>query len=142
MTRPQLLVLALSSGLLAASVPVSAQSNTSEPGLHSLFVAAGKQYFGTATETNNFNDAPYLAILNDPNEFGQITPENSQKWEITQPRQGQFVFNNSDMVAAKAKTNKQILRCHTLTWHSQLPSFGLSPFRFSISPSAPAVAHC
>lgn len=131
MTRPKTLILALSSGLLTTSVPVFAQSNTSQSGLHSLFVAAGKQYFGTATETNNFNDAPYLAILNDPKEFGQITPENSQKWEVTQPRQGQFVFTNSDLVAAKAKSNNQILRCHTLTWHSQLPPFGssLSPFQ-------------
>ncbi|KAG7289389.1 Endo-1,4-beta-xylanase 5 [Staphylotrichum longicolle] len=92
-------------------------------GLHSLMVAAGKLYFGTAMDTKNFNDTAYQAISTNQNEFGMFTPENSQKWDATEPQQGQFSFTQADAVAMKVKSNGQLLRCHTLTWHSQLPSF-------------------
>jgi endo-1,4-beta-xylanase len=87
-------------------------------------VAAGKLYFGTAMETNNFDDAPYQAIASNKNEFGMFTPENSQKWEVTEPTQNQFSFTQADRVAERVQSNGQLFRCHTLTWHSQLPSFG------------------
>ncbi len=117
MTLPALLLL---SGLLAS---VSAQS-PSQPGLHSLAVAAGKLFFGTATDTNLFNDTAYMSIVNDQNEFGILVPENSQKWEPTEPQQGDFVFNSPDRVLSLAKRNTQMFRCHTLTWFQQLPTFG------------------
>ncbi|KAK4249853.1 glycoside hydrolase [Corynascus novoguineensis] len=101
----------------------TAQNQTKGDGLHSLMVAAGKLYFGTAMETNNLDDAAYQVIASNKNEFGMITPENSQKWEVTEPTQGEFSFTQADQVAARAKANGQLLRCHTLTWHSQLPSF-------------------
>lgn len=112
-----LLVSAGKSGVSAQATPPGAQ------GLHSLFVAAGKVYFGTAIETNNFNDSAYLAIANNKNEFGMYVPENSQKWGPIQPAPRQFAFASPDAVAAKAKANGQMFRCHTLTWHSQLPTF-------------------
>ncbi|KAK4040190.1 glycoside hydrolase [Parachaetomium inaequale] len=111
--------LLLASGLASSA---AAQNQTSQ-GLHSLMVAAGKLYFGTAMETNNFNDAAYQAISTNKNEFGMFTPENSQKWEVTEPKQGQFSFTQADQVLEKVKSNGQLFRCHTLTWHSQLPSF-------------------
>ncbi|KAK3995575.1 glycoside hydrolase [Cladorrhinum sp. PSN332] len=123
MTPPKALLLALSSLIISTCAQSNTTQQEQEQGLHSLFVAAGKQYFGTATETNNFNDGPYQSILNNANEFGQITPENSQKWEVAQPVPNRFDFANSDLVSAKAKANNQLLRCHTLTWHSQLPPF-------------------
>ena len=112
------------SGLAAGA---AAQNQTQGEGLHSLMVAAGKLYFGTATETGNFNDTAYQAISTNKNEFGIFTPENSQKWEVTESKQGQFSFTQADSVLKKAKSNGQRLRCHTLTWHSQLPSFGEPP---------------
>lgn len=30
--------------------------------------------------SSELTDTPYIAILNNSNEFGQITPENSLKW--------------------------------------------------------------
>ena len=42
-------------------------------------VAAGKQYFGSATDNGELSDAPYVAILSNTSDFGQITPGNSQK---------------------------------------------------------------
>ncbi|KAI8317308.1 Endo-1,4-beta-xylanase 5 [Colletotrichum sp. SAR11_240] len=92
-------------------------------GLHDLAVKNGKLFFGTATDTNLFNDAAYMAVLNRTGEFGLVVPENSQKWDATEKTQGQFTFTNPDAVRAVGVANKQMMRCHALTWHSQLPSF-------------------
>ncbi|KAK1756960.1 glycoside hydrolase superfamily [Echria macrotheca] len=128
----------ISLGLLlvsAATTGVSAQQNKpgsssgtgtqakADQGLNALMVAAGKLYMGTAIETNNFNDAAYMAIANDRNEFGLYVPENSQKWEEIQPAVNTFSFAAPDSIDALAKKNGQMFRCHTLTWHSQLPTF-------------------
>ncbi|KAL2268910.1 hypothetical protein VTJ83DRAFT_3756 [Remersonia thermophila] len=100
------------------------EDTTQQPeGLHALMLSAGKLYFGTATDVGNHNDEKYQAILAHQGEFGIITPENSQKWEVTEPRRNQFVYTTADTVAEKAQDNGHLLRCHTLTWHSQLPPF-------------------
>ena len=52
----------------------------STAGLHTLAKAAGKLYFGTATDNPELTDTAYAAKLNDSKEFGQITPGNSMKW--------------------------------------------------------------
>src|SRR5690348_6405485 len=91
--------------LLGKSAVVGAQGTAGEPGLHSLMVAAGKLFFGTATETNLLNDAGYMSIVNNTNEFGLTVPENSQKWEVTEPTQAKFVFANPDRLFAIAKDN-------------------------------------
>lgn len=105
---------------LLAPAAVSAQ-------LHELAVRAGLQYFGTALREGALNsDAQFAAILRDTREFGQIVPENGQKWESTQPSRGQFTYSQGDITANEAKRNSQFLRCHTLVWHSQLPSWGRS----------------
>ncbi|KAK1770734.1 glycoside hydrolase family 10 protein [Phialemonium atrogriseum] len=109
--------------LVSAGVGVAAQKQNQTQGLHSLFVASGKLFFGTATDTNLFKDVEYLKIANNSNEFGIRVPENSQKWQPTEPKEGTFDFANSDMVALTSRQNGQMLRCHTLTWHSQLPAF-------------------
>lgn len=108
----------LLAGAAAQAGPAPAQ------GLHALAVRAGLQFFGTATDTNNFNDTAYMNVVNNKNEFGILTPENSQKWEPTEPRQGAFVFTNPDQVRSLAVKNTQQFRCHTLTWFEQLPQFG------------------
>ncbi|KAF5021529.1 hypothetical protein F66182_6439 [Fusarium sp. NRRL 66182] len=102
-------------GLLASS-PVSAQ-------LHSLAQAAGLEYFGSAVDNGYLSDAPYKALADDVQEFGQLVPENGQKWDSTEPARDQFTYTGADVVPDLAKKNGQVLRCHALTWHSQLPSW-------------------
>lgn len=98
--------------------------------LHTLAKAKGLQYFGSATDNYEFKgDAPYKAILSDTTEFGQITPGNAQKWAYSEPTQGTFSFAGGDEVADLAEANGQLLRCHTLVWHSQAPDW--SKFRRS-----------
>lgn len=45
------------------------------------------------------------------------------KWQSTEATKGVFTFGGADYLANYAKTNGKILRCHTLIWHSQLPTW-------------------
>ncbi|TQN63882.1 Endo-1,4-beta-xylanase 5 [Colletotrichum shisoi] len=103
-------------GLLALLPGVSAN-------LNELAVASGKKYFGTATDNSELTDAAYVEMLKDSKMFGQITPGNGQKWQFTEKSQGVFSYTSGDEIAALAETNGQLLRCHTLVWHSQLPGW-------------------
>ena len=47
--------------------------------LHGLAKAAGKLYFGTATDKGELNNTQYVKILTNTNEFGQFTPSNGMK---------------------------------------------------------------
>lgn len=113
----------LSLGLLTALTPLQAQAQ-----LHKLAQKAGLLYFGAATDTPGFRErapypqsyAQYDAILKDPNEFGQTTPTNGQKWLFTEPQPGLFNVTEGDYVANLANRTGKILRCHALVWHSQL----------------------
>lgn len=98
---------------LLVTVVTNVKAQSQAPGLHSLFAASGKLFFGTATDTRLFNDIPYLIIANNSNEFGLRVPENSQKWQPTEPTENKFVFANPDQVAITSRSNGQLLRCHT-----------------------------
>ncbi|KAF6832546.1 putative endo-1,4-beta-xylanase [Colletotrichum plurivorum] len=101
---------------LAVCSPAAAQ-------LNQLAVAAGFKYFGTAVDNPGLNNQAYMNIATNKNEFGQVTPANGQKWDSTERSQGQFSYANGDAVTNRARQAGQILRCHALVWHSQLPSW-------------------
>ncbi|KAJ5715558.1 Glycoside hydrolase superfamily [Penicillium malachiteum] len=103
----------------AATLPQLAQS----AGLDTAAVALGKAYFGTATDNPELTDTAYETQLNNTQDFGQITPGNSQKWDATEPSQNTFTFTNGDVIADLAEANGQKLRCHNLVWYEQLPSW-------------------
>ena len=104
-------------GFLAPSVALAQ--------LNSLAVSAGLKYFGTAVdERHTTDDAAYITIVNNAQEFGQVVPENGQKWQSTEPSQNSFSYTQGDIVPNVAKRNGQVLRCHTLVWYSQLPNWG------------------
>ncbi|KAF2670145.1 glycoside hydrolase [Microthyrium microscopicum] len=92
-------------------------------GLNTAAKAAGKLYFGTAVDNRYLNTGNYTAINSNTADFGQITPANSMKWESTEPQQNKFTYTGGDIIADMAKKNGQLLRCHTLVWHSQLPNW-------------------
>ena len=103
--------------LLASATAVTAQ-------LNDLALSAGLEFFGTAVGEGNIGDEQYMSIATDTSEFGQLTPENGQKWESTEPTRGEFDYSSGDVVPDIAEANGQITRCHTLTWYSQLPGWG------------------
>ncbi|KAM0709539.1 hypothetical protein Q7P35_003578 [Cladosporium inversicolor] len=108
------------SGTIATSSNIRRQA---EQGLNTAAKAFGKLYFGSATDNNELTDSEYVAILSDSNEFGQITPGNSMKWDTIEPSRGTFNYANGDTIADLAEKNGQLLRCHTLVWYNQLPSW-------------------
>ncbi|KIK59612.1 glycoside hydrolase family 10 protein [Collybiopsis luxurians FD-317 M1] len=90
---------------------------------NALARAAGKLYFGTATDNNELSDSAYVAILSDNTYFGQLTPANSMKWDATEPQQGAFSFSGGDQIVAQAKAHNQLMRGHNCVWYNQLPSW-------------------
>ncbi|CAI6303014.1 unnamed protein product [Periconia digitata] len=89
--------------------------------LHTKFKAKGKLYFGTEIDQYHLNNQPLLNIAK--NSFGQITNENSLKWDATEGTRGKFTFTNADAVVNWATQNGKYVRGHTLLWHSQLPAW-------------------
>ncbi|KAK4541745.1 hypothetical protein LTR36_007454 [Oleoguttula mirabilis] len=92
-------------------------------GLNTAIVAAGKLYFGTATDNPELTNATYVTELNNTADFGQITPGNSMKWDAIEPERGTYTYTDGDVIADLAKGNGQKLRCHNLVWYNQLPSW-------------------
>jgi len=113
--------------LLCFVLATTAQNITK---LNTAAKAAGKLYFGTATDNPELTDNPYDAILSDPDMFGIITPGNSLKWvsrvhtsrnfihvsmnvfakDATEPAQGQFSFDSGDNITNFIEQNGQRIR--------------------------------
>ncbi|RJE26962.1 hydrolase family 10 [Aspergillus sclerotialis] len=98
-------------------------SQLAHAGLNTAAIARGLKYFGTATDNPELTDAPYVKQLSNTDDFGQLTPGNSQKWDATEPSQNTFTFTNGDKIVDLAASNGQKMRCHNLVWHSQLPNW-------------------
>ncbi|KAF2463541.1 glycoside hydrolase [Lindgomyces ingoldianus] len=86
-------------------------------------MAAGKAYFGSATDNPELADTVYVNGLSNTADFGQITPGNAMKWDTIEPSRGTFSYTNGDAIVSLAQKNGQKLRCHTLVWYSQLPNW-------------------
>ncbi|PPQ91723.1 hypothetical protein CVT25_012864 [Psilocybe cyanescens] len=88
-------------------------TSTSTAGLAVAAKAAGKKYFGSATDNPELTDTAYVAGLSNLNDFMQITPGNSMKWDATEPSRRTFTFTNGDTFCSG----------HNCVWHNQLPNW-------------------
>ncbi|MFC4534972.1 endo-1,4-beta-xylanase [Sphaerisporangium dianthi] len=55
--------------------------------------------------------------------FDSVTPGNALKWDATEPREGEFTFDEADHLVAYAADHGLRFRGHTLAWHSQTPAW-------------------
>ena len=79
-----------------------------------------KDYFkiGVAVNQRNVTNAEQSALI--LREFNSVTCENDMKPEPTEPREGQFNWENADRIANFCRANGIKLRGHCLMWHSQI----------------------
>ncbi|KAH6672337.1 endo-1,4 beta-D-xylanase [Halenospora varia] len=104
---------------LAAASPVVHLNEVGS--LDAAMKSLGKKYWGVAT------DKPLLLNSNNSlitqNYFGQVTPQNSMKWDVTEASPNTFNFANSDNFVSWASEHNKLIRGHNLLWHAQLPNW-------------------
>jgi endo-1,4-beta-xylanase len=66
-------------------------------------------------------DEAYREVL--AADFDSVTPENHLKWEMVHPERGRYDFERADEIIAFAEEHDQVVRGHTLVWHSQNPAW-------------------
>lgn len=81
---------------------------------------AYKDYFtiGVAVNMRNITDPAQIELVK--KNFNSITAENDMKPQSTEPRKGEFNWENADKIADFARQNGIKLRGHCLIWHSQI----------------------
>lgn len=95
--------------------------NGAKCSLDAVFKAHGKKYIGVATDQGLLSKGANAQIIID--NFGQVTPENSMKWDATEGTQNTFTLTGANALVDWATTNKKLIRGHTTVWHSQLPTW-------------------
>ncbi|KAI5856215.1 glycoside hydrolase family 10 protein [Durotheca rogersii] len=111
-----------SSSASPSATPSSSPGNGgSSNSIDALYRAKGKLYYGTAADSGTLSKAQNAAVINA--NFGQLTPENSMKWDAIQPTRGGFNFAGADALVDFAVKNGHSVRGHTLLWYQQLPSY-------------------
>ncbi len=118
-----LLALALAAAGAAASTTHNHSKPAAKPGppLRAAGTARGK-LIGSAVDTDVLaNEAGYRAVL--AREFSSVTPENVMKWQLVEPQQGVTDYAGADGLVRFAEQHHQLVRGHTLVWHSQLPGW-------------------
>ncbi|WNV85909.1 endo-1,4-beta-xylanase [Umezawaea sp. Da 62-37] len=67
------------------------------------------------------SDEEYRQVLGA--EFDSVSAENQMKWEYVHPERGRYNFGMADAIVRFARQHDQVVRGHTLLWHSQNPAW-------------------
>jgi len=112
------LLLLLAPFALAAPAAELDERQTTTKSVDALIKAKGKLYFGTCADAGTLGRAANADVIKA--NFGQLTPENSMKWDATEKANNTFSFGGGDTLVKFAQANNMTVRGHTLVWHSQL----------------------
>ncbi|GAA4913235.1 endo-1,4-beta-xylanase [Streptomonospora salina] len=67
------------------------------------------------------SDRTYRTTL--ARQFDSVSAENQMKWEYIHPERGEYDFEDADRIVDFAARHGQVVRGHTLLWHSQNPDW-------------------
>jgi endo-1,4-beta-xylanase len=128
-----LAAMALSSPLVASAAPVTGELSPGHAKKDTLRWAAPKGfYIGSAAAGGGHHesqpypdpftkDLEYRSVL--AKEFSSVSAENQMKWEYIHPERDRYNFGMADAIVKFAQRNRQVVRGHTLLWHSQNPTW-------------------
>ncbi|KAH8878750.1 glycoside hydrolase family 10 protein [Thozetella sp. PMI_491] len=94
----------------------------SADGLNARAKAVGR-YWGTAMNPTILGETVANNIAKNNQDFGSYTCENEMKFDALEPQRNVFSYGNADRIVAQAQANGQMMRCHNLVWHNQVPSW-------------------
>jgi endo-1,4-beta-xylanase len=101
----------------APSIAVDHQADS----LRALAARVGLR-IGTAVNPDLLGTNPKYTRIT-AQQFSSVTPENVMKWAEVEPTRGTYTWGKADKLVAFAKAHRQLVRGHTLVWHSQLPAW-------------------
>jgi endo-1,4-beta-xylanase len=111
---------AMATSSAPAAPNAAAAANGAPDSLRALASKIGLRIGDVASPSRLAN--PQVAAIT-AGQFSVVTPENEMKWQVVEPTQGTFDWSGADQVVAFAQANHQLVRGHTLMWHSQLPTW-------------------
>jgi endo-1,4-beta-xylanase len=107
-------------GTTAADAAADSGSTVAPDSLRALAANIGLR-IGTAVIPYDLDHPAYQAIV--AGQFSVVTPGNEMKWQVVEPTQGTFDWSGADRLVTFAEQHGQLVRGHTLLWHSQLPDW-------------------
>jgi endo-1,4-beta-xylanase len=114
------LVALVSGGAVLASTGSSTAGSVPPDSLRALAAGIGLRV-GTAVNPFDLDTPAYTQITAD--QFSTVTPENEMKWQLVEPTRGTYDWSGGDRLVQFARDHGQLVRGHTLLWHSQLPTW-------------------
>ena len=88
---------------------------------HKIFMGSAASYEAIYQNPNKGDQMNYTLILG--SQFSMITPENSMKWQVTEPQQNVFNYSTGDTLLKYAVAHNQSVRGHNLCWGESNPSW-------------------